>query len=317
MAIALGARDLFSLDGPGWAIVLALYFSAILTASFVAMFVQQYRHARRLARRTEEHRSELRALVSEHRQEIRDTERQSRTTAALPDIHAAFHALRDAASVLQQAGNELEGPSLVAKSLDPLNRAFTAMTSAPCRLSVKSLEARPDAPDEVRVPRDARFLQVRTYCRHDGRNPAATAGPDPLIGNSDFLAVWDPEVPGRCFFSNDLDREPSYQNTHRTHGDPDAQYNSTIVWPIQRKYDDRNIDLWGYLCLDSTATNRFVYAIDFHLGAAFADTLYSVVTLLGVTGDIESGSGPTSHEPKDDRGTRGVAALPASPPTSQ
>lgn len=143
---------------------------------------------------------------------------------------------------------------------------------------MKELTASADAPPTVEAT-DVRFFNVVTAYRHDGSTNPAKDAPTPLHANSDFQHVWNPEGPGRCFFSNDLDKEHNYSNSHRVGSPDEYDYNATIVWPIQFRQTDGRVRLWGFLCVDSRQRGVFEYHNDFALGAAYADTLYTVLSL--------------------------------------
>jgi len=158
-----------------------------------------------------------------------------------------------------------------------MTQVFSVVTGAPCRMVIKELLATADAPDNFDF--DERFFTVRTFVRHTGTYSGPTDGPSPLHLNSDFLQVFDPMQDKRCFFSNDLDAEDNYANPHRR-GDPSTfDYSSTIVWPIQREKSHDVVGIIGFLCVDSKQKGVFRYANDFDLGAAYADTLYTVLSM--------------------------------------
>jgi len=201
-----------------------------------------------------------------------------------PFLHEAFHTLRDASYSIREGNSEEMQLTLLVKSLDHVAIAFSSITGAPCRMCVKLLIAADDAPGEVTLSEDAnnadeRWFNVKTLYRHDGSHDPAKDQPTPLYRNSDFRQVWDQKHNSRCFFSNDLDAEPNYVNDHRAGNANDFEYNSTIVWPIQKKKLSGNVDLIGYLCVDSLQKNAFQYNNDFYLGAAYADSLYMVLAM--------------------------------------
>lgn len=258
----LGVRDLIGLEGPGWGQALAWSGAILLLLALAVVYVQQYRHADVIA-----------GLTSQYR-------RNAAVALALPEIHLAFHQLRDAA-VLIRGGNELAAYRLpLVQSLNHMAQAFSVVAGAPCRMSVKELLAAPNSPDEVDWDEDPRYLVVKTLYRHDGAESVVKDTPSPLYDNSDFRQVWDRNESARCFFSNDLDAHPGYRNPHREGRSADEpDYNAAIVWPVQKRQGAGSLDILGFLCVDAKQRGVFEYANDFDLGAAYADTLYTVLAL--------------------------------------
>ena len=261
-ALIIGVKELFSLSGPGWAIVLAISAGLLVFISIVSIYLEQYRH----------------------QIELENYRRNSRVAVSLTSLHDAFDALRDASVVIRADDSTDSQIRVLVKSLESMNLAFSAITGVPCRMCVKELIAGSDAPEEITLNTgsDERWLSVRTWYRHDGHTDPVKDAPSPLYKNTDFARVLDQTAGMRCFFSNDLDNETGYRNEHRDGavGPHQYDYNSTIVWPIQRKRSDGTVLLIGYLCVDSLQTNVFQYNNDFYLGAAYADSLYTVLTLM-------------------------------------
>lgn len=343
--LVLGARDLWNLQGPGWAKVLAYFAVFLVVGSLTMVFVLQRRHnrffqwlkqdnerqiseakraydaasaeaqtqaERRQSELREEHERRLADLRSEYDQRQAELElryrRQAGADLVLPSIHQAQHHLRDAtySLVTQEPRSASER---LAASLAEMAAAFSIITGSACRASIKLLNLASDAPPEIDPLRNPEFLYVTTLCRHDHTNPRATRGPDPLMGNTDFMQVWDVETPGTCFFSNDLDQLDPYENSHRT-GKPRSSwaYNSAMVWPIQKAGipsgdgdDDLGFDMLGFFCVDSLARNQFRFDNDFHLGAGYADALYTYLSIRNFftdTGNLVSLEGTHQAEEK-------------------
>jgi hypothetical protein len=59
IGIVLGVRELFGLDGPGWAVVLAVFDALLVVAVVVALYAEQHRHRKELAGLGEVHNAEL------------------------------------------------------------------------------------------------------------------------------------------------------------------------------------------------------------------------------------------------------------------
>lgn len=328
--LVLGARDLWNLNGPGWAKVLAYFAVALVLGSIAMVFWLQRRHNRffqwlkqdnerrigevtaaherkaaELAsgqeRRLAELRSELEVKNSTTEQVFR---RQAAANLALPSIHHAHHHLRDATFALI-ASESSSAHDRLAASLAEMASAFSIITGEACRASIKLLRLAADAPAEVDPLRNPEYLYVTTLCRHDRTNPPGTRGPDPLVGNTDFMQVWDVETPGRCFFANDLDALDVYDNSHRVGKARSSwAYNSAMVWPIQKADipsgagdDDLGFDMLGFFCVDSVAKNQFRYDNDFHLGAGYADALYTHLSIRNSLTDAGTLHGLPSDPP--------------------
>lgn len=299
--IALGARDLWNLHGPGWAKVLAYFTVALVVGCLAAVFALQVRHNRWFQWVKKDHERKVADLREQY-------QRRAAVDLALPSIHRAHHLLRDASFALLHHEPTSAGERLAA-SLAEMANAFSTVTGNTCRASIKLLQLAADAPEEVDPLRDAEFLYVSTLCRHDHTNPPSTRGPDALIGNTDFMQVWDVDTPGTCFWSNDLDSVDPYENTHRRNV-PRSRwaYNSTMVWPIQKAEiesengsDAIGFDMLGFFCVDSLEREIFQYDNDFHLGAGYADALYthlSIRNFISDTATLSGGEpGPRQEQP--------------------
>ncbi len=294
-ALLIGIRDLGNLSGPAWAVALAISGVAIVVVAITTIYLQQYRHE-----------WELNLVRSNAQQELDLFRRNAQAAITLPAIHDAYHDLRDAWYAVASKDSEESQVHFLTQSLNQMATAFSVITGSPCRMCVKRLAAREDAPTEVTLSNEdagEEFFNVSTVYRHDGRHNATKDGPTPLFRNSDFREIWSPTSVSRCFFSNDLNATPGYLNDHRT-GDPSTyEYNAAIVWPIQKRKHDGHVDLVGYLCVDTLQKNVFQYDNDFYLGAAYADSLYMVLAMrrqlaLDRTGGVEmlpaGTTGPTT-----------------------
>jgi hypothetical protein len=142
---------------------------------------------------------------------------------------------------------------------------------------------------------------VETFCRHDRHDDPPgmrSEGADRVIENTDFRMIFDQETSKTYFFCNNIPELRDYQNSHMTDGDRESlPYRAAIVWPIQRarrpgQGDDQRYDIWGFLCLDTMAVDVFDEDVDVPLGAAYADTLYSMFQRVveGVQGDAKDAS---------------------------
>ena len=99
IALLLGVRDLFNISGPGWAVAIAVSNATIMLAAVVSVFEMQHRQDNAL--RTQERRFRRDAAVS----------------AALPELHLAFHELRNAAVLIDDGNNALTYHDTMIRSL--------------------------------------------------------------------------------------------------------------------------------------------------------------------------------------------------------
>lgn len=269
LGLIVGLQALLDLHGPYWAVALAVAVSCLLLLAIVMLYIEQYLRHDAIARKDAQCKAEL--------DELR---RDAQVAAALPAFHKALHILRDVSYLAESGQDPASYFELLRNSLASMNEVFHTVVGAPCRMCVKELVASADAPDDVTLRRDEdeHWFTVKTRYRHDGSLGGPKDAPTPLQINSDFRSVWHSRT-RQCFFSNDLDAEPNYSNPHRTGNPEEFDYNATLVWPIQKRRSESEVDLIGYLCVDTKEKNRFKFQNDFDLGAAYADSLYTTLAI--------------------------------------
>lgn len=258
----------------GWLVVVCLAGLALLLLALLVL--SEVWHHRELALQ---------------RAETQAQERRARFATAMSEVHLAHHKLRDAAYVLGAGGDDEAFSAELLAALDRMASAFRIITGRHVRVCVKDLVI----PQTVGMPPDVRQLYVVTFAR-SGNDPEPAVVRERLPGhefdwvveNTDFEQIW---VEGAaCFFSNDLlVSPPGYKNSHWTAAVRESgtfDYRSTIVWPIRKVRqgvrDGRVVrldDLVGFLCVDSPDSAAFDRSTDFHLGASFADALYTVLRI--------------------------------------
>jgi hypothetical protein len=71
-----------------------------------------------------------------------------------------------------------------------------------------------------------------------------------------------------------------------------------MVWPIQKAEiepgngsDSIGFDMLGFLCVDSLGRDVFQFDNDFHLGAGYADALYTHLSIRNFISDTATLSG--------------------------
>lgn len=210
--------------------------------------------------------------------------RNSGFAEAMPHLHSAAAALRDAALVRirrdRQEGQLGEFLVQIFQFLNAVASAFEAVTGTPCRVTLKQVVI-DDGP-----------LSVQDLSRSGGGR--IRRGRDLVEENTDFEVL----VKGDAdwFLCNDLPtrwRAGQYKNSHwqATPGF-EPPYRSTLVLPVDKAFDapldvafdgqelgelDAASSLLGFLCIDTRGTDAFDEATDVALGAALADSLYHVL----------------------------------------
>ena len=211
--------------------------------------------------------------------------RKARFAEAQDWIHQAYHELRDAMWGAVHGETDRAVQTALQMSLKSFAAAWSLVTGAACRVCVVELYCE----NANAEPKDDAFC-VKVRCRHEMLKERE--GPaDRLKDNSDFYLLWsDPAE--RWFMCNDLTKalKNGYRNSPWT---PDGvaqktlDYFAACVWPIRKWLvpipsegeSHKTQDLVGYLCVDSKTRGIFRDRYDFHLGAAYADTLYSFLTI--------------------------------------
>lgn len=231
--------------------------------------------------------------------------RESRYAVAMVPVRKAFGSLADASwTLLEGDGSEESFLLHLRESLRFLAEAFSLITNATCRASIKMTSANAIAG----APEGALDVEVVTLCRNSDEEEMPHVERDRIGNNTDFRKIFAENA--AYFFSNDLPGQlkKGYQNSHwdeHTIETNAFSYRATIVWPIGRS---RNLDrrapqkreVIGFLCVDTPATGIFNETYDVPLGAAFSQALH--LTLLRFR-DRNRAQGP-AVEPsrvKDDR----------------
>lgn len=269
----LGVKEVLDLDGPGWSKTLAI---GLLVVNGLLVLLLLW-------------------VERQHRQELYSESRSARFATATPQIHQAFHRLRDASHEAAKRGEVDDILVDLQASLHAMAIAYTAISGVPCRLCIKDLIFIGDSQGTAK----AHDFEVRTLCRHDRviDSTDKVTKHDLVADNTDFRILFDESSDDRWFFCNDVAKRPGYVNSHAPDGDfSRLSYRSTIVWPIQRQNPTasglRQHEVWGFLCLDAKEPNVFVEAWDVQLGAAFADTLYTLLAEIVKRGQQAANSEP-------------------------
>lgn len=197
--------------------------------------------------------------------------RKAKYADAVICIHGAMHFLRDAFFMLESGDSRGAYAGALENSVKEFSKAYTIILGCNVRACIKQIFG-----DENR-PENERVMMVSDFCRSDSKiNPK----PDFVTDNSDFKKLlFDENL--SYFFSNNLLKEETYENSHWTdeRGNPrKKEYIATIVWPIHKKRNDptggERHKLLGYLCIDTLRKSKFHEEFDTQLGLAYADALY-------------------------------------------
>lgn len=242
---------------------------------------------------------------------------KARYAEATKFMHQAQHKARNAYHYLEwcyadRQYHKLDLDKFAGQMGDVLSSAcmaFTMVTGAACRMSIKTLGHDP-ALDEALMP----GFFVKTLAR-DGGSAEQCKVADAREGhlhrvaaNTDFRLILEGKKD--YYFKGDLTKAQEYENSKRAAGNGqhwDLPYRSTIVWPIRyvmtpTELDMRNQrakaagevrnlapdaaipaldqEIYGYLTVDCNARNVFSERYDVQFGAALADSLFAVFSQL-------------------------------------
>jgi hypothetical protein len=182
-----------------------------------------------------------------------------------------------------------------------LSGAFSLVTGTKCSVCIKAVMAAQSAPAlaaAVTLCRDDTSIERETAVSATEAGFPELAGDynvEHLItGNTAFSQAlkypWSPR--SRCFFSNYLPSETSYQNTSfQIHGPAPTSrwpfvrnfkwplpYKSTIVCPIGRGQNlQLKYEVVGFLAVDSRSRRVFSNAFDIDVMIGVADSLFNLV----------------------------------------
>jgi hypothetical protein len=199
--------------------------------------------------------------------------------------HDAFHNLRDAHHELLRALDEPSSTRFLLEhaqqkiqaSLVRFAEFYSSHVGSNCHASIKqivpSFEGNGDQTKEANIDQ----FEILAIFRSHPEGILPTFNRVPLSLNSDFVDILHQKR--RYFFSSDLRLEKNYRNA--TLGIP-PRYLSTIVWPIRLTPESTGpigFDTLGFLCIDSQDPNAFQQRQHVYLGAAYADSLWVVLSM--------------------------------------
>ena len=229
--------------------------------------------------------------------------RELRYGPATMPVRKAFTAVASASWNLFQGDPSQEAFRLrLQESLRYFAEAFTLITGAKCRASIKLIQA------PLTPAHDELDIRVRTLCR-DGTDTSRPPHEVDRIGdNTDFKQIFTEAK--AYFICNDLPKQLSkgYHNSHwdaRTFEEESFDYKATIVWPIERTEvaafeGSSSREIIGFLCVDTLNTGAFHPTYDVALGGAFSQALHLALHQFRVIEEASrarsAGSAPASSQ---------------------
>ncbi len=207
-------------------------------------------------------------------------------------LHKAIHHLRDhwdqifikgdtGLSICKKAAKEF-----IQKSLDEVERYFSTVTGAPCRVCIKSLVPEDSTGREIKsrtvVIEDNRGFEeydqitVKTFARSsNSHKPKQDRVQDCIYNNSDYMDI---AKNGKSYYyiGNVNKAYGVYRNSHITSDNIKASrqldYKSALTFAIRCMHPNSNtVELLGFLCVDSAITNIFSRRFDTQAGHLIAD----------------------------------------------
>jgi hypothetical protein len=197
--------------------------------------------------------------------------RKARYAEAMNSLHNVQHSLRDAFVDIINKDKESVF-SNIQSCLNQFSKAFSIITGVSCRACIKTI-----------IKKGNNFY-VETFARSDTQYNKKDDDLDRIDKNTDFTLLFDYE--NHFFFSNNLDNEKAYINSHWPRTDSEIRrfvknkeydYIATIVWPIRGKTTSKKPEIIGFLCIDSKTRGVFNRRYDKDVGALVADALYSIL----------------------------------------
>lgn len=210
--------------------------------------------------------------------------RRSRFWYATEFVHAAIHILRDECARQREHRDVEAERQAVREALTAIRVAFSIITGATCRATLKSISDRPD----FHYPLDGTIHDVIksgglvvTYARDSVTHNIIGGFDDPgvpLSANPRFDEFLK-QPRERCVVvpdTKDSSNKMSRTTSNAKYGG-ELPYLSEIIWPVRalNSRDKKRFDLFGFLVIDCYRKKAFDRRECFDLGAAFSDTFYA------------------------------------------
>lgn len=204
--------------------------------------------------------------------------RKYRIAHSIAYLHNSIHVIRDN---WQKIFPEMDGSKYIdkdsakeyiQKSLNEFERYFSTVTGAPCRTCIKTIV-------------DFSSLKVETFARSSSSLCLPIANDkenDNVENNSEFYELVANKE--RYWHVANVDTEKNYHNSHLSINSPKKKssqlgYSTTFTWPIRKlkqgqSGNEEELEIFGFLCVDSKVSGVFKEKYDFDSGALVADFYY-------------------------------------------
>lgn len=197
-------------------------------------------------------------------------------------LHKAVHHMRDNWTKIFNIKsdrvhyNKDVASECLTQSLDEVERFYSTVIGAPCRVCIKAWKD----PKELDDPdvEDMKLL-LKTFARSsNSKKPIKDTKDDTIEKNSEFLSIYEKSEP-YCRYNN-IDTITYYDNSHldrKKDIKPSEQlgYKSTLTFAIRDKSDDteqqESITIYGFLCVDTKTSGVFSSRWDLEPGYLLAD----------------------------------------------
>lgn len=254
-SVVIWAVQLFTGDAAQW--VLAAFVCAVASGCLLLAIYMQHRYH-------EERRYSGRGMALQQ---------------AMPAFEAHLGHLRDALLHSSEKATSDKVRSDGDRAAQSLAEAFGTVTRSACRVTVK----------ETYMHKEE--LAVRDLFRSSASNYVSPDGsPDLVRDNTDFEEVV--RKGGTRWLVDNIVEEKGYKNSHITREQLQADevsYRAVLVTAIAAKDERGQIDLLGFLCVDSTSPGVFRESPDVSAAQASANALYSVLRWFQRVNQVSSG----------------------------
>jgi len=195
-------------------------------------------------------------------------------------LHEIFRTLRDKLVELQSdppAPDENYDAGFMTNILDSFAAVFSFITGQECAASLKLFSA-PDCTIRT-MAMDSRSARTRSTKEREREYS--------LHGNTAFAKILEEEQ--AYFFSNDLYAMADAGLYHDENGNWRQLYRSVFAWPLQFWQErTQTYEVFGFLCLDSSAAEAFEEDIDRNVGSCVAEMIYAYFQMVGQLSDQQS-----------------------------
>lgn len=210
--------------------------------------------------------------------------KKSRFWYAMEFVHATIHILRDECARQREHRDVEAERKAVREALTAIRTAFSIITGATCRATLKSISDKADFHYPLTGSINDSLASgglVVTYARDSVTHRVIGHVPDPgvVIRDNPRFDEFLKQPRERCVVvpdTTDVNNVMS-RNTSKTKYGGDVPYLSEIIWPVRalNSSDPKQFDLFGFLVIDCYKKKAFDRRECFDLGAAFSDAFYA------------------------------------------